>query len=375
MANRVLSVKLDIDRDQFQRLRDLGWQAAHYRNMFVRRKWAEAMGYVVLDSDDKHSVTKAGRKTDKAELSGAAYSACEREVAGAWQRDCRKILAGQPLPEWKPTAALSVRGHKRKAESGIRLEIEDGRYVAYLQAQAATCDGGCWLRLPAAKNEGRDKHQGPVLNSMVAWETAIAKAQISLSPVKRKATLKLTYEVAEVLPAMGERVATLGPVERDGRLHLRTETQTKDYSSRLNNLLRRKDVWDLFRRRALRQIGRRHGHARIKRQVLANKDWADWVKTHLHTWSRDIADWCQTQGVGTIRVVAIDTGDWPAYRFVELLKYKAAEHGITVDGKASLGDESTQRAASAAIKKQQRKAKRAREAVVDLEDHFGFQKR
>ena len=382
ITQRVLALKVSIDwkRDEdkalFNRLRDLGWMAARYRNSMIRRLWAEAMGFRVdPEKQDKHDVTKQGRQKDKGDLSGAAYSAAEREVSGAWQRDVKKILAGQPLPEWKPTAALSVRGHKDKSESGVRLEVENEQYVAYLQAQSKESPGGCWLRLPIAKHARQDEHQGDILRSMIAWSVPIAKATVHLNT--REITLRLTYALRmPPLRPMGERVATLGPVRRDApsgalSLHLRTETQTKDYSAKLNNLMRREDEWELIRRRAMRQIGWHKGHAREKRERLAGLTIEDWKHTYLHTWTREIADWCAGQGVGIIQVVGLEQGNWQSYKFVQQLKYKAEEVGIIVMDYADVAEPSSERAAKSAITRQSHKAKRRRAAVNELENQIG----
>lgn len=380
IGQRVLAVKVEIDwkrqadKDLFNRLRDLGWQAAHYRNGNIRRLWAEAMGFRVDPQQaDKHDVTKQGRQTEKGELSGSAYSAAEREVSGAWTRDCKKILAGQPLSEWSPNAALGVRGHKNKADSGIRLELEGGQYIAYLQAQSQHSPGGSWLRLPIARHTKRDERQAPVLNRMVAWETPIAKAQVQIK--KHTIILRLTYAVAlPPLPTMGKRIAVLGPTRIDEQkvlhLDLRTERQRKDYSSKVNYISRLKDEWDKVRRRVKMQIGWRHGHARLKREAIAKFALPDKEASCLHAWTREIVDWCASQGVGTIRVVEIATGDWPADRFTFLLKYKAEEKGIRVEEGSDLSTESSARAANAALGKRQRQAKKRAEAVRTLRHHL-----
>lgn len=372
---QVLAVKLDLRGKQgdetYRRLRDLGWQAARYRNNFIRHRWAEALKWKLPEESEHDRPSKQGRKDWKQELSGAAYSACEREVQGAWTRSAKQILAGRPLPEWKPEAALSIRGHKRKADSGVRVEFENDRFVAYLSAQNKDCEGGCWLRCPIAKHTKRDERQGDILRSMVAWDVPIAKATIQINVRRRRVILRLTYAIDIEIEEPGERTAILGPVEYDshGRIHrllLRTDFQTKDYTSRLLNLLRRKDEWDGIRRRALRQIGRRRGHARDKRERLAQLSWQDWLTTYLHTWSADVAQWLPSQHVGILHVVEIETGDWPADRFTALVKYKCEERGIEVDEDASVLEKPAERAAKGLINKSQRKVKKRREAVREL---------
>lgn len=369
-ANRVLAVKVEIDwksdesKTLYRRLRDLSWQAAHYRNTFIRARWAEARGYTVPDPK-KDSPTKEIRGSEKAELSGAAYSAAEREVSAAWQRDGKKMLAGQPLAEWKPSAALSIRGHKVRKDSGVRIEVEDDQYICYLSAQSKDSSGGCWLRVPVAKNTRRDEYQRDVLDAMVAWDIPIAKASVKI--LERGIILRLTYARTLPLPAMGERVATLGPVTKEGRLLLRTELETKDYTAKLARFLQLTHDWELIRRRVMAQIGRKKGHARAKRHKLAQMPWRDRMQSYLHEWSREIVKWCDSQGVGTINVLAINSGDWPAYQFTQLVRYKAEECGIQVNAETMQLSASTDRAAKAVIGKERQRASRRRKAVRELE--------
>lgn len=377
---RTLAIKVDINwRDPeskllYQRLRDLGWQAARYRNGVIRRSWAELQNWREVErADDPHGVSKTWRQDGKGELSGAAYSAAEREVRAVWQRECKRVLAGAPLPEWKPDAALSVRGHKNKSESGIRLELEKAQYIAYLQAQSKDSPGGCWLRLPIAKHTRRDEWQGEILNQMISWETPISKATVQ---VKRNGImLRLSYSREAPLPVMGERVAILGPLGANGRLSLRTECQTKDYTARLANILAKKDSWDLIRRRVMAQIGRRHGHARLKREMLARLSWDNWLHTYLHTWSREVIQWLATQGVGLIRIDSIESGDWPAAKFVSLLTYKAEEAGMRVTTGAAEADEAAgQRAFKAPITRAGNQQRKRREALRELVHQLGTEK-
>lgn len=373
LVSRVLAVKIEIDwrraedKRLYERLRTLGWMAAHYRNQMIRAKWAQALGYRVdAASEDKNSVSKAIRATEKGELSGDAYSCAEQEVQGAWARDGKKMLAGQPLSEWRPDAALSVSGKEKLADSGIRLLSENGQYILLLRAQSKDSPGGdCWLRLPVVRHTKRDEWQAPILDRMVTWEIPIKKATVHVEP--HAIIVRLTYRLAlPALPPMGERVATLGPVDADGRLHLRTETQTKDYSSKLERIRDMKDRWDLVRRRAKCQIGRRKGAARIKRVLIARLGLPDWTRTFIHTWTREAVDWCVSQGVGTIRIQSINTGGWPAHQFVQCLRYKAEESGITVLDAADLSEPGGDRAVTALIGKHQRKSKRRHEALQTL---------
>lgn len=365
---RVLAVKLDLHGEAvtYQLLRDLSWQAARYRNLFLRALWAEAKSLCVDPTKNiPHDVTKWIRADEKMDLSGAAYSAAEREVAAVWKRHSKRILAGAPLPEWKPTAALSIRGHKNQAESGVRLSVaDDGKFVAHLQVRSGKSEGGSWFVVSVASGTVKD-YQAEMLRKMATNDVPIAKATVIMKPGKHEVILRLCYALTIPLPRFGNRVATLGPVDR-GRLFLRTECDTRDYSGRLHTVLARKEDWDLIRRRAMVQIGRHKGAARTKRRVLAGLSWEDWLSTFLHQWSREITDWLAGQGVAKLTVVGLENADWPIFKFVSMLTYKGEAAGITVLREADLADASTERAVKGEIRKQRRKATKAGKAIREL---------
>ena len=208
-------------------------------------------------------------------------------------------------------------------------------------------------------------YQGDTLLAMTQWKIPILKATVQIKP--SAIIIRLSYEVQGVaLPPMGGRNATLGPL-RDGRLLLRTELQTRDYSSKVAEILSKKDSWDLIRRRAMTQIGWRKGHARAKRKLLATMSWDDWLQSHLHMWSRDLINWCGTQGVGTIRIESIANGDWPADRFIALLTYKGADAGIRIAEGADVMEAGGERAAKSVVQRQAKKVQRRRQAEREIQ--------
>lgn len=365
---RVLAIKLDLRGDEasYQLLRELSWQAARYRNLFLRALWAEAKSLCVDPVKQiPHDVTKWIRADEKQDLSGAAYSAAEREVSAVWKMHAKRILAGAPLPEWKPTAALSIRGHKNRKESGVRLSLNaDGKFTAHLQVRSGKSEGGSWLNIPVAGGTVKD-HQAEMLGRMVTNEVPIAKATVIMKPGRHEVILRLCYALAVPLPRFGNRAATLGPIDR-GRLFLRTECDTRDFSGRLHTVLTRKEDWDMIRRRATAQIGRAKGSARAKRKVLAGLSWENWLGTFLHKWSREIIDWLDSQGVAKLTVIGLEAADWPIFRFTSMLQYKGESKGITVLREADLADASTERAVKGEIKKQRRKATKAGKAIREL---------
>jgi hypothetical protein len=368
---RVLAVKLDLRNDLalFQRLKDLSWQAARYRNLYLRALWAEAKNLKVDPTKNiPHDVTKWIRHDEKMELSSSAYSAAEREVMATWQRHKKRILAGAPLPEWRTTAALTVRGQKDRATSGIRLSADP--YVADLQVQGDKCEGGCWLHIPLACGASKD-WQVFLLNDMAAGKVPIHKGSIVIRPERRQVMLHITYGVPIRFAKFGERKATLGPIYTNNRLWLRTEYESRDFTGRLVTLLKRKADWDGIRRRVLCQIGRRKGSARSKRQLLSKMTWDGWLQNWLHQWSRQIIDWLESQGIGDLTVIGLENADWPAFRFTQLLKDKGDEIGLVVHTEADLATPSTSRAVDSEIKRQRRKATKAGKAIRELQHQYG----
>ena len=375
---RVIRVKLDFTEDKnntvYNRLRELSWQEMRYRNLNLRARWAEAKNLKVDPKNDiPHDVTKWIRADEKMDLSGSAYSAAEQEVAAIWKRHGKRILAGAALPEWRENAALSIRGHKNQRESGIRLRLDDqGKFIAQLQVQADKCPGGSWIEVPLALGTEKD-YQAALLEKMVTWEVPISKATLKISPMKHQITLRMSYAETVPLPVMGERVATLGPIGQRGTkeqpvfaLFLRAELQTRDYTGRLYTLLDRKENWDLIRRRVCAQIGRTRGAARKKRKLLSRLSWDDWLDTFLHTWTADVIGWLKTQGVGRLIVTGLEYADWPQYKFVERLRYKAESAGIILQTEMELAPESSERAVKAEIGKRRRSATKLGKAIREI---------
>lgn len=368
VRQRVLAVKLDFrnNEDEYQRLKELSRQASRYFNHQALGRWAEATGLCV---DPKkgipHDVTKKVRAEKKEELSGSAYSAVERELNGSWSRHLKLGLDTVPLPSRKPTSALVIRGNKNKNESGVRLSLDEkDRFIVQLQAQSATCDGGSWFEIPAATGTVKD-YQAELLRKMVSWEVPILKASVIIKPMRHTALVRLCYAVKTPLLKFGNRVATLGPIDR-GKLFLRTECETRDFSGRLHTLLERKEDWDGIRRRALSQIGRRKGSARAKRKLLAKMSWEDWLKTFMHNWSAEMVTWLHGQGIGSLNVIGLETADWPAFKFTELLKYKGENVGMSVSTAVDLAEPATMRSVKQEIAKRRRRATKAGKAIREL---------
>jgi transposase len=371
IVQRVLALRAALDwsvpshRELYQELRDLGWQAAHYRNMMLRAKWAQAYGWTAPSApDDKAGPSKEVRQREKGELSGDAYSAAEMEVQGVWTREGKRILAGAPLPEWRPDAALSVTGKAKREDSGVQLIRRGDDYIVRLRARSNQDPRGSWIEIPIKRGSARDEWQGPILDQMLRWEIPMKKATVHVE--RRGITVRVTYPLAlPALPPPGERRAVIS-ITQDGRFLVRTETQTKCFTDRYQYLLRRSDDWELVRRRVLAQCGRRKGHARRKREAIARIGWHDWLNDFLHRWTAEIVQWCRSQLVGTIEIAEIGALTWPAAHFRQLLTYKAEEHGISVTAGADVTTEPGERAAESELRRRSARAKKRREALREI---------
>jgi len=357
------------DETLWRRLRDLAWDAMRYRNLHARAIWAEAVGLRVDPAKgDPHDLTKHVRRGEKGRLSGSAYASAEREVRGMWTRDGRRILAGAPISEWHQNSSLSVRGHVRREESGVRLEQRGAGFVLALQAQAHTEPGGSWLRIPLAGGKEIDQYQARALLGMLTWTVPIRKAVVTFRPTRGQALVRLTYDRVIALPDVGARVATLGPLGRTGRLMCRSEQAELDCTHDLASVRQILDHGEGLRRRAAAQLGRFRGGARVRRRVLARLSTSDRVATALHTWTIRLVRWCEAQGVGTLVVVAIGGGDWPAHQFMAQLAYKAADRAIDLrdERSAKAVEPSTDRAIKAETKRIQKRSRQLQTAVRTL---------
>jgi hypothetical protein len=373
VRQRVLAIKLNCDDDTYRLVKELGWQAARYRNLFLRARWAEAKQLCVDPVKAvPHDVTKHIRATEKMDLGWCVSSACERESQVAWQCHCRRILAGGPLPESSPNAALTIRGDKRRMESGVQLvETEPDRFVARLRvlserlADGAMRAEGCWIEVPVALGTAKD-WQIDLIRRMSAGEVPILKGALVIKPFRHQVILQLCYPVTIALPRFGNRCATLGPVGQGGRLFLRTECETRDYSGRLHAILDRKEHWGGIRRRVMAQIGRHKGASRTKREVLARMTWADWLKTELHQWTCEIAKWLDSQGIAKLTVMGLGNADWSIFEFTRMLTYKCEALGITLTSEADLADVGTERSVKQEIQRERRKTTKRAGALRTL---------
>lgn len=377
IVTRILTVKLErLDSEMWRFLRDIASDQARYRNCMAVAQVAQARGFVVDPArDEKNQTLKKTRRESKGCLSGDAYVAAESEVDGALKRERKRIIAGYaPIPQWRWNNVLTIRGDADSKDSGVHVEQVGARFALALRVASKNDPRGNHVRLPIVAGKAIKQYQAGLLIRMMRWEVPIRKATLVFKPTRGEVEAKLSYRKEIELPAMGQRVATLHQFKGQfgPRLVLRTETEERDYTQKLATFRHRKDNWDAMRRRMTAQIGRCRGSARLKRKRIASIRFPEWTKTWLHQWSRELVDWCKSQGIGTIRLLNVGNGDWPAHQFESFVSYKAEELGMTVTGmeEADITEAATGRAATSEVKRRQRRAKKVREALRTLNAEY-----
>lgn len=355
--NRIVTVKLArVEGDTYKTLRDVAAQSARYANAVVSSLMAEFYGYG--SPKDSINMSQYIRGRCKGDLSGAVYSAIEREVRAEWQKNRKLIWAGLSRPPYySADRAVSVRA------DGVRV-LRAGEGVALRLTLLAAADHEAFL-LPIERNTGKDDYVAPRLEAFVNGEK-VAKCQLVFRPTRGEIHARLAYGTEITLEPVGQRTATL-EVNRDGRLLLRTDgLPAEDWTHRVTELQNKKLHFEGIRKRILRRgFGRGKGDARRRRKHLVRLGTYDaWAKEFLHSMSMQIIRWCEGYGVGVLSILDIgDDGSWPAYKLKEMLRYKSTERGIKM---AEGAGESAARTVKAEIRRQRAKATNLSKAIKTI---------
>ncbi|MGC8519833.1 MAG: hypothetical protein ACP5P4_15140 [Steroidobacteraceae bacterium] len=357
------------DTEQWKLLRERASDCAAYKNKHIQACLADALKWGVPQSADKPTLVRHVRATERGMLSAAAYTACETEVRKDWTRDGRKIMAGAPLPQYRQKDSLAV-ATKGKNDPCVRLiETPEGKFIAAIHVHAQEYEGGGWMHIPVHPKTDRDAFRWPLLQEMALGRVPIACARVVFRLMSGKTLLQLTYSKEIAIPEPGERVATLGVVGSEvSRLLVRSERDQLDITDAVSEYLKRKDNFDLVRRRACTQIGRKKGGARAKRRLFAKLSIRDWTNTHFHQLSARVIRWCAAQGVGELRILDLGGGDWPAAQFAQYLKCRGENDGIgvTVVTPESSEKPSTERALKRETDRKRRKSKKLGDALREI---------
>lgn len=369
---RVMTVRIEPTDDQWKFLRQRASEAAAYKNKHIQARLANALKWRVPEEDAARpgklhhgkpvafDIVKLVRERERGDLSSSTYVACESEVKKDWKRDGRKCMAGKALPQYRTAGSLgfaSITGRP-----GARIVERGEGYAVELMVSGAHVEGGCWIEVPVSRRTARDEHRMPMLARMASGEIPITMARVVFRLHAGKTLLQLTYSIERLMPPMGQRTAVLSQLD-DGRVLLRAGPHLLDYTSRVTWLHNLRGELDGVMRRCQSQIGRRKGHARLKRRLIARVRFEDRQNTHLHQWSREMADWLRNQGCGQLTVVGLVGGSWAAHKLMQMLAYKCDEGGIKVIEHGEFDDATVERAVKAAAAKAARKARKKTDAA------------
>jgi hypothetical protein len=351
------------DPEQWRLLRDRASQAASYRNQFMQALRADAVKWRVPVDAEKPTLERFVRNTEQGDLGSPLYLAAEAEVKKDWKRCGRAIMAGAALPQYRQKDSLAVASSQG---GGVRiLEAGDG-FIVQLNVGAH----GQWITIPVHPRTDRDEFRWPKLLEMATGKIPVSMGRLIFQLRKGKTLLQLTYAMGHHITSVGKRTATLSEFE-DGRLLLRAENGgTLDFSSRLFHLKKLKEDWDGLCRRFGRRSSRRRGSARRMSEKLGQFGFDRKTSTICHQWSAEMVRWMTTQGCGKFVIANLIGHDWAASKLEADIQYKCEAAGIEVM-KPALEQETTLRAATAAVKKQQQKARKLGEALREVNHQLG----
>ena len=369
---RVLTIRIMPDSEQWRLLRQRADEEAAYKNKHIQACLADALKWRTPEDAKKPSLVRHVRATERGMLSAAAYTAAESEVSKDWKRAGRKIMAGVALPQYRTKDSLAV-ATKSKTDPCVRLiHSADGNFVAALHVHAKEFEGGGWMHIPVHPKTDRDEFRWPLLQEMALGRVPILCARVVFKLTAGKTLLQLTYRTEMKLPPVGARIATLGIVGAE-RLLVRTERDQLDITGYVAEFQKRKEAFEVMRRRAGAIIGRKKGGARAKRRLFAKHSTQNWVNTHFHQLASRVIRFCEAQGCGELRILDLGGGDWPSVQFAQFLKTKGENCGVraTIVTPESSEKPSTERAVKQEKARKQRKAKKLGQAVREINYQTG----
>lgn len=368
--SRITTFRLEPSKEHYALLRLRDAQAAQKMNRYSIQLFAERNGWRPPEDSTKDTLTKHGRM-EKDDLSSSIYVACEKRVQNDWKRIGKRIWSGVQVPTYRKGCLPFDSGGRPEngGNCGVKIiRTKDAGYAALLHITAKDSEGDNWIEVPISRRTEIDERRAELAAQFADGAKHVLSGQINFA--RDKVLLRVSFKVRRVVPKAGERVATVSEFG-DGRLLIRSEFESLDFSSRLYAVKQKKLHWDGISRRFSRRSSRSKGSARRHREKLDNHSFSRWASTEMHVWSRRIVEWAIKQHCGSI-VIELTGGDWPAHDLIAKLKYKADEVGMKVT-EASLEQRATDRAVKAAVAKRQRRAKKLGDAVRELNHQLGDQ--
>jgi hypothetical protein len=355
LVSRVVRVPLERPDDAaWLDLVALAREGAAFANGLIASWWAEAHGWQPREGQSSF-------KDFKGRLSGDVRVAIQGEAMGIWRRLKARIMRrDQRLPAFAADRSLVIRGQYAGGKGGIRLEPDGAGYV--LRLLIVGKDIGPWMTFPVwALALKKDRYLSSLLIKIAAGHYRCSKVTLQIDQRRRKLFALCAYD-RPVPSARDGSSATLGPLEEDGSLLLRTAGATRDWTREIYEIRTKKDQYEGIIRRFRRTVGRGPGWRQIYRRNLP-PTYEAWARGKLHQVSAAMIAWLLANGANQLTIRPLNDGDWPAHLLETMLTYKGQQSGITVT-KDSGEDDTTDagiRADAGPLRKEQKKVARVKQ--------------
>lgn len=384
-VSRVLTVRIMPAKEQWSILRERSSEAANYGNRHAQAKLAELLGWRVPEESKKDSLTKHVRTGEQREkikarlISANCYSSAEGLVRADFTRKndsgvpgWKRYMAGARLPQYlgNSLGIATISG-----APGVKIAHDgDGGFMAGLHVTADKQESPTWEWMPIHKKTFRDQLAWPKLRQFADGNLSVSNARVIFKNSGGKVLLQLCHAVQFNCPPPGERVATvsMSEVEHEGekyaRLQVRDESDCLDLTGELHSFRLRKAKVDAYRRRIAIQIGKGRGSRRAKLKAYERCDMRDFTRTWCQQIASKALKWAADRHCGTVRILDLAGGDWPADKFAFFLKSSGERMGIKteevkLDSKPS---DSSDRAAKAETRRAMRRRRKLNDAVLEI---------
>lgn len=355
VVSRIVRVPLERPDDaDWRDLVGLAREGAQLANGLIAAWWAEAHGWTRTADQPSAVVAFKGR------LSGDAYVAIQGEAQGVWRRlKARVLRRDQRLPAFASDRSLVVRGRYAGGLGGVRIVPSRDGFVVRLLLKGK--DHGGWQEFPVWSAAIRkDRYLATLLTQMASGNYRCSKVTLQIDARHRKLFALCAYDRPVPAPRSSQATATLGPMEPDGSLLLRSVRQTRDFTREAWEIRSKKEHYEGIIRRFRRSVGRGPGWRQVYRRKFP-PTYEQWAVGKLHQMSAAMVAWLVSEQVSRLTIRPLGDGDWPAYRLESMLRYKCEQHGIAVEMEAAATDPDSIRADTSPARKELKTATRVRQ--------------
>lgn len=383
-CNRVITVRLNPSDEDRALVREIARDYQNYCNFQARADIADHLGErPPLDAQEGETNVEYVRRTRKGKLSGAVYRAAEhaqvrpalgrKDENGVTAR--RRAMAGGPLPQFKAgVIRLSSSSTKDKVKpAAFVLRTQEGGFLVRLNLMGNSHSRGCWVIIPVMFRTYRDRIARPALEEMASGAMPIRSATVLCERADGKILLQIAErrKVPKALKAAAVATLSTDVVDESeslAQLHLRVPGARLDLTGYLHEFLQFKEHLASMRRRLCIQIGNGRGAVRKKRRLLKNLTIENKSRTHWQKVAKKVVVFAVANGCSKVRILDLIPRMWPTDDFVFYLRSAAEMAGLAVEKvkEGASADETTERAARAALKRQQRAEREIDKAVERL---------